>query len=307
MTATRIRTGLTVKLAIALVASTAVICGVFGWLNLRSQQRESEQMVQLSAERVGDIIKRSTRYDMMNDDRAALYQVIRDIGTEPAINRVRIFNKEGRITFSTDAAEINRAVDKSAEQCYACHAQAQPLTKLNQTGRARIFTSPRGERVLAVIRPIENEPSCWNAGCHAHPKSQQILGVIDTHFSLAAVDAQAAAHQARTARFTILAMLLMSLFSLVFVWVVLHRPVRELLTGIHRLAGGDLGFSLPVRSNDELGELAAAFNKMSAELASAHNEITTWNHTLEDRVARKTRELERTQAGLFGAEKMASL
>jgi two-component system NtrC family sensor kinase len=83
--------------------------------------------------------------------------------------------------------------------------------------------------------------------------------------------------------------------------------VRELLTGIHRLAGGDLGFSLPVRSNDELGELAAAFNKMSAELASAHNEITTWNHTLEDRVARKTRELERTQAGLFGAEKMASL
>ena len=303
----KLRAGLTVKLAIALVSSTAVIFGIFGYLNLRAQRLESEQMVQLSADRVGDIIKRSTRYGMMNDDRAALYQVIRDIGTEPAIKRIRIFNKEGRITFSSEAAEINHGVDKTAEQCYACHAQAQPLVKLNQPGRARIFTSPQGERVLAVIRPIENETSCWNADCHAHPRSQQILGVIDTHFSLAAVDAQAARRQTRTANFTILAMAMMSVFSLVFVWVVLHRPVREMLAGIHRVADGDLGFSLPVRSNDELGELAAAFNKMSAEVASAHNEITTWNRTLEDRVSRKTRELERTQAGLIGAEKMASL
>lgn len=295
------------KLAIALVASTAMIFGVFGWLNLRTQRLESEQMVQASADRVGDIIKRSTRYGMMNDDRAAAYQVIRDIGTEPAIKRVRIFNKEGRITFSTDKTEIDHGVDKSAEQCYACHAQAKPLTKLNQPGRARIFTDAGGERVLAVIRPIENEPSCWNADCHAHPRVQQILGVIDTHFSLAAVDAQAARRQARTTNFTVLAMILMSLVSLVFVWVVLHRPVRELLAGIHRLSEGELGFSLPVRSHDELGELAGAFNKMSTELESAHNEITTWNRKLEERVARKTRELERTQAGLIGAEKMASL
>lgn len=298
---------MTVKLAIALVASTAIIFGVFGWLILQSQKHESEQLVQLSADRVGDIIKRSTRYEMMNEDRAALYHVIRDIGTEPALERIRIFNKEGRITFSTDASEINHGVDKSAEQCYACHAQAQPLVKLNQRGRARIFTNPQGKRILAVIRPIENETSCWEAACHAHPQSQRILGVIDTHFSLAAVDAQAAQRQTNTANFTILAMALMCLVSLVFVWVVLHRPVRELLTGIHRVADGDLGFSLPVRANDELGELAAAFNKMSAEMAAAHNEITTWNHTLEERVAKKTRELERTQAGLIGAEKMASL
>src|SRR3954451_2993262 len=114
------RAGLTIKLGLALVASTAVIFGVFGWLNLRVQRQEAEEMIQLSADRVGDIIKRSTRYGMMNDDRAALYQVIRDIGSEPAIKRIRIFNKEGRITFSSEAAEINHGVDKTAEQCYAC-------------------------------------------------------------------------------------------------------------------------------------------------------------------------------------------
>lgn len=298
--AARLSAGLTLKLAIGLVASTTLIFGFFGWLNLRTQRRESEQIIQLSADRVCDIIKRSTRHGMMNDDRAALYQVIRDIGSEPGLKRIRIFNKEGRITFSTEHAEINHAVDKTAEQCYACHAQAQPLAKLNQIGRARIFKAADGERVLAVIRPIDNEPSCWTADCHAHPQSQQILGVIDTHFSLAAIDSQAAARETRSAAFTVLASALMCLFSLVFVWLVLHRPVRDLLAGIHRIADGDLGFTLPVHSKDELGELAAAFNKMSAE-------IQHWNSTLEDRVARKTRELERTQAGLIGAEKMASL
>jgi two-component system NtrC family sensor kinase len=72
-------------------------------------------------------------------------------------------------------------------------------------------------------------------------------------------------------------------------------------------AGGDFECELPVRGNDELGQLAAAFNKMSMELAAAHEEITSWARTLEERVAKKTRELERTQASLIGAEKMASL
>ena len=131
---TGIRAGLTVKLAIALVASTAVIFGVFGWLNLQAQRRESEQMVQLSADRVSDIIKRSTRYGMMNEDRAALYQVIRDIGTEPAIKRIRIFNKEGRITFSDRRLGDQSGVDKTAEQCYACHAPGPTAGQVEPSG-----------------------------------------------------------------------------------------------------------------------------------------------------------------------------
>jgi signal transduction histidine kinase len=47
----------------------------------------------------------------------------------------------------------------------------------------------------------------------------------------------------------------------------LTRPIRELTTATHALSGGDLNQQVPVRSNDEMGELARAFNKMSAELA----------------------------------------
>ena len=49
----------------------------------------------------------------------------------------------------------------------------------------------------------------------------------------------------------------------------LTRPLQALTTATHRMASGELGQEVSVRSNDELGELAAAFNQMSRELARA--------------------------------------
>jgi len=50
----------------------------------------------------------------------------------------------------------------------------------------------------------------------------------------------------------------------------LTRPVRELTTATRAMAKGDLEQRVPVRSQDELGELAASFNRMSADLARAN-------------------------------------
>lgn len=50
----------------------------------------------------------------------------------------------------------------------------------------------------------------------------------------------------------------------------LTRPLRELTRAIRAMARGDLGQQVPVRSQDELGQLAVAFNQMSADLARAN-------------------------------------
>ena len=59
--------------------------------------------------------------------------------------------------------------------------------------------------MLGIITPIENQPGCSNADCHAHPAEQQILGVLDTNLSLAKADAQLAAeHAGRMIAYTLL-------------------------------------------------------------------------------------------------------
>jgi signal transduction histidine kinase len=51
----------------------------------------------------------------------------------------------------------------------------------------------------------------------------------------------------------------------------LTRPIRELTRATHAISEGDLSQQVQVRTSDELGELAQAFNKMSTELSRSVN------------------------------------
>ena len=296
----KIRLGLAAKLAVCVIASTAAFFTLFGAINLRMERQNSEEQVKQAAYRVANVIFHATRYQMLHNDRDALLSVMQQLGSEPGIQRIRIFNKEGRITLSTDAREVGSVVDTKAEACYGCHAQSAPLAKLERPDRARIFTDKQGHRLVAVIRPIDNSPDCSNSGCHVHPASKQILGVIDADLSLAGVDEQIQKHQATLTWFLVAAIALGCMAAVIFMWIVVYRPVKELIDGTHRVREGDLNYRLPVRTEDELGDLAASFNMMTAEVASEQTRI-------EEQVRRKTAELERVHKTLLSSEKMASI
>jgi len=292
--------GLAVRLAICVIACTAAFFGFFGVLNLRSEQHFSQDQVEQAANRITDLIVRSTHYEMLRNDRDALLHMIQEVGSGPGIQRIRILNKDGLIIYSTEAREIGSPVDKNAEGCIGCHAQSAPLEKLSRRDRTRYFTDKSGQRMLAVMQGIENAPECAGGSCHVHDTGLRVLGVIDTTLSLAAVDRQTKAHRANLTWFLVGAVLFGCGGAVVFMWVMVHRPVRELTAGMHRAAAGDLEYRLPVRRDDELGDLATSFNKMAAEVGGVQAKI-------EEQVRRKTAELERVHKTLLHSEKMASV
>jgi two-component system NtrC family sensor kinase len=302
-----LRHSLSAKLISLLLATLVGIFGLMGYLNIRLHRKHLETAVLTSAERISDVIKRSTSYYMMRNDRDGLHQVMSTIADEPGMVRVRVFDQEGRISYSTEPDEVNHIVDKKAEACYGCHAQSQAMTRLNRPDRFRIYRNGGGARVLGIITPIENQPSCSNAECHAHPASQQILGVLDTNLSLAKADAQLAEGSRRMLVYTVLAMLAMAGLSWIFVWRVLEEPLKTLEAGTQHLAEGELGYQIETTSTDELGDLAGSFNTMSLQLRAANEEIVAWARTLEDRVDQKTGELRRAHDQMLQAEKMASI
>jgi two-component system NtrC family sensor kinase len=304
----RLTATLATKLTACLVGSMVLLFGFLGYLNLRLHRQHLEEMVFVSADRISDLIRRSIRYSMLRDQREEAYQIIKTIGHQPGITKVRIFNKEGRITLSTDPEEVGKFVDKKAEACYACHAQAQPLTRLDRPDRMRIYVARNGERVLGLISPIENEADCSNAACHAHSTTgNQVLGVLDADLSLGPVDRSLAQRQRKLAMFTGFSILTVSLISVGLIWVMVRKPVGELAKATRHVAEGDLDYTIPVTSEDEIGSLAASFNRMTAELKKARGEILEWGRTLEQRVNQKSEELERAYKQLVQAEKMVSL
>lgn len=303
----RLTHSLSAKLNILLLGAMVVIFALLGYLNVRLHRQHLEQITLLSAERVSDVIRQSTADYMLHNDQDGLYRTIQRMASEPGMEKIRIFDRDGRITYTTDPAEWNHVVDKTAEACYGCHAQSQPLARLNRPDRFRIYRNTAGERVLGIITPIENQPSCSTAACHAHPAEQQILGVLDTNLSLARADVQLAESSRRTIAYTGCGLLLIAVLSWFAVWRVVGVPVHALKRGTERLAAGDLGYQIDVRAKDEMGELASSFNSMSRELQSERSANLAWTHTLEQRVEQKTSELKRAHEHALHTEKMASI
>jgi GAF domain-containing protein/HAMP domain-containing protein len=67
------------------------------------------------------------------------------------------------------------------------------------------------------------------------------------------------------------------LVSLLAMIVTFNRPMRRLQEGALELAGGDLGATIDLRTNDELGDLASAFNQMSEQLKVQYDAVEQRN------------------------------
>ena len=302
----RVRYGLGTKLIVLLLGAMLVIFAFLGYLTIRLQRQHLEAATLLSAERITDIIRRNTSDYMLRNDREGLHHAISDMASEPGVIRLRVFDRQGHISYSTDPSEINRSVDKDAEACYGCHAHQQTLTRLNRPDRFRVYRA-QGQRVLAIISPIENQAECSNAACHAHPASQQILGVLDTHLSLARTDQQLAQGSWRMLACDALAMAAIAFLSWIFIRRVVDRPLKELQAGTQKLSEGGLGYQIELHSQDQIGDLAESFNIMSLQLRAANEELVSWGRTLEERVEQKTSELRRAHDEVLHVETMASV
>ena len=289
----------TVGLSAAMVAFTLAV--------VQYQRRALLDEAAAHVTRLSEVVKQSTRFAMLQNQPAYVDQIIQDVAHLEGIARVRILNKEGRIIHSTNSIDRGQTVDRKAEGCSLCHQSEQPLAQVPRSDRWRIFTSPEGGRLLASMEVVRNETSCHTAACHAHGKEQAVLGVLDIAYSLDDIDRTMRRNTLNVAGFAV-GFIVLAAFALgVLVHRLVYVPLRDLEAGAKKLATGDLGQSIPVRSNDEFGQVAAAFNAMTVALRDSRHELTEWGHKLEEKVAERTRKLRTAEAGAAEREKLASV
>jgi two-component system NtrC family sensor kinase len=84
-------------------------------------------------------------------------------------------------------------------------------------------------------------------------------------------------------------------------------PVRRILEHQRKISAGDLSGHIEIKSHDELGELAAGANEMTASLRLSRQEVQAWANTLEDKVQERTRYIQDMQANLARSDRLASL
>jgi two-component system NtrC family sensor kinase len=298
------------KLAVRLIVSLTILIivaeGISGYYSIKTQERQLLDEMIVGADQLSKAITSATWHAMLADHRDDAYNMMETIALKQGIRMIRIFNKEGRVMFSTSIAGRTQ-VDKNAEACYLCHASNKPLVKVDVPNRARIFRGTDGNRQLAMITPIYNEPSCSDAACHAHPAEINVLGVLDVAFDLQPVDKEMASMQQRVFIMAGLHILLIGIFIVLFIRRFVGDPIQRLIDGTRAVSAMKLDTPIVVGAGGEFGELARSFNVMREQLRQAQEKNEVFTEELETKVAERTDQLKIAHQKLLRSDRLASL
>ena len=299
----------TLRFKVGVYLAVAVVTGMLGFtlLVVMHQRNELFENAAGHVTQLSEVIARSTRFAMLQNQPTYVDRIIHDVANQEKIDRVRILSKDGKIIHSTYTPEIGSTLDRKAEACVHCHQSEKPLEQVPRSEKTWTFTAPDGRRMLGSMEVIRNEPSCYTASCHQHMKSTSVLGVLDIVYSLDEIEGTMRLHGLTIAGLSILFALGVSLSVSFLVHRLINGPLKDLESGASRLASGNLEETIPVRSDDEFGQLAASFNAMTTALKNSQQELREWGYTLEEKVEKRTQELRRAQAEAVRSEKLASV
>ncbi len=263
------------------------------------------ELVRSEAFRASSFIKKSLTVEMMEKERDRIQRTLLQLGAEPGMEAIRIYNDRGGIEFSSRLDEIGTTVSLDSDACRGCHASPDAPTVLPTGEQSQIYTQADRSRVLGVLNPIMNEEGCSSVGCHN--ADQRVLGVLDVRRSLAGVDAAMSIATWRSGAAGLGIIFLSALVIALIVYDSIHIPAKKLQRGTEALAAGNLDVYIDLRRSDELGQLARSFNEMARNLKTADSELRDWSQTLEDRVGEKTAELKSINQQMIRVERAASL
>ena len=164
-------------------------------------------------------------------------------------------------------------------------------------------------RLLLIRSPILNEKSCYTSSCHAHDKSDEVLGSFVIRIPLEDLDS---AIEESSTDFFFLASLttfLLLAFLMLFARKKIKNPLNAIIIASEAVSKGDKNTRLEIKPNQlrDMRMVSCAFNEMLDNLQSATNELQNWSQQLEYKVQKKSEELSEIQNELIHVERIASL
>lgn len=301
-------TSLGTRIALPAGLFTLASIALLSFVLIREYRREVQREVVLGSENIAEAILLSLDKDMRINERDGVEEVIAAFSRHDDIEYIRIFNKDGEITFSSRAAEVGETVDTEAPACVQCHQGDQHTGKdLNSENRARIFKDTAGTAVLGTIHVIPNGEGCGGADCHATVAEQSVLGILDVGMSLENEQARLAAATRKAVLIALAAAVLIVLVLVLVIQYAVRKPLQRMSALTRRIAEGGGGRFVSHGSAREIANLSASFNQMIDSLGSSKQQLEEWAHSLEQKVELEAEQLRQAQYQVIQAEKLSSV
>ena len=258
-----------------LLVGLTVFVSIFTWayFNINYQKRIAIEGIVEEVDRLGNTIRLGTHYAMMLNSRDDINQIIKNVSRQQGIENVRIYNKQGQIKFSNIMDEVETTTSIKAEACFICHRTEPPMEEVDIASRTRIFPSGGGYRLVGIISPIYNEPSCASDACHVHPEGKKVLGALDVVVSLQSTDRGIEAYERRILLLALVSFVGTSLIVGIFLWVFVNRPIKRLISWTRIIGKGNYDHRIVNLGGDEIGQLALAIDQMGKQIKQKQEEL----------------------------------
>ncbi len=211
------------------------------------------------------LLKSSLERAMLRRDLPGLRDIINDLGEQEGVRDVVILNPAGEVRFASRQERLGENAHAVVQQfCPGCEPARFPLEPVT-----RFITPENGSELLRTFHPVRNQPQCME--CHGSPASHPVNGILVVDYDAAPIRQKGMMN----ILVLVVAGSIAVLFSAWAAWWFMQRyvlqPVDRLDVASHALSDGDLGVRVPVRGEDEMANLAGAFNHMAERLQHSHN------------------------------------
>jgi PAS domain S-box-containing protein len=243
------------KLIVSLGLSLALILGVFMLFMTRYQRNGATEQASHLMLTVGQAIVKSMERSMRQGDMASIQEMLESMAGGD-IAGLRIINWNRAVTQSDKPGEIGaRAGDALLDEAFRSGLPVHSAVVL-------------GDRpVLRQIFPLRNSPQC--TGCHRQVGPGAVLGAVDLHLSIDLIGQHIASMTKQMAMWSVFIIVLVIGALLALLQPLVIGPISGLSRAATAAADGQAVAAVPVKSGDEIGQLASAFNTMILNLKDA--------------------------------------
>jgi signal transduction histidine kinase len=261
-----------IKLMFALSVPLVGLMALFGWL----EERQGRSMLAkgLADERteIARAIQTAAEDSQAETTPKTALELVDRVSAFTRVLGLRLFDAEGELAYESEALDGQAPADASAIRA-----------ALDRREASETHLAIRGAPVASFVFPIAGSDG-------------RLLGAVQAFQQEAFIEEAAAA--ARQSILLLTAAMILAASSIVYlaIHLTVGRPIAELARNFEEVAAGDFAARAPVRTSDELGNLAGGFNTMCERLEAAQRSLK-----------RHEEERRRIEVSLRKAERLASV
>lgn len=244
-----------------IMAILSVGFGVFAVIDVRQDANALRAQKENHTDVLSSAVVSSIENIMLSGKGASAVNSLENLRGVPQVDRVQVFSNQGVETFTGDGAS----------------EPTQRVTDVIASQQGTRFVENRGDAQYMVdIKPLPNRAECQR--CHG--TDNPLRGVVLVSTSMQDVQAAITAKEIRMVTVFIGGLLIVLLVMRSALRVTVIKPLKNVLAVIRNITGGDLSQRVAIKSQDEVGYLAASFNTMASNLKGSQDNLRRVNLNL---------------------------